>query len=355
MRRIGRLDGLRVGLIGSGFIAKQKHLPAWKKIEKIAEVVALCDPNLTQAEELARVHKIPKVYKDFQQMLEVERLDAVDICSPPRTHADLAVRSLQAGAHTLIEKPMAINTEECDRIVAAARGSGCKICVAHSDLFYPSFLKAREMVKVGTIGQFRGMRIFLSTPVDYITSKPDHWAHKLPGGVIGETGPHVIYMTLAFINPIRAVRINARKQLARFPWSPYEDYRLELIGDEASCSVALTYATNRWAVQLDLWGSEGHMKFDLETQTLLIHGRADLKPMTLGLSAVKEATEMLGEAIGTGLSYVTGKFENTHERLIREFVDSIRNGSPTPVPPEEGREAVRVMDLLVNQLPSSNT
>ena len=349
------MDGLRVGLIGSGFIAKQKHLPAWKKIEKIAEVVALCDPNLTQAEELARVHKIPKVYKDFQQMLEVERLDAVDICSPPRTHADLAVRSLQAGAHTLIEKPMAINTEECDRIVAAARGSGCKICVAHSDLFYPSFLKAREMVKVGTIGQFRGMRIFLSTPVDYITSKPDHWAHKLPGGVIGETGPHVIYMTLAFINPIRAVRINARKQLARFPWSPYEDYRLELIGDEASCSVALTYATNRWAVQLDLWGSEGHMKFDLETQTLLIHGRADLKPMTLGLSAVKEATEMLGEAIGTGLSYVTGKFENTHERLIREFVDSIRNGSPTPVPPEEGREAVRVMDLLVNQLPSSNT
>jgi len=80
---MGRLDGLRVGLIGSGFIAKQKHLPAWKKIEKIAEVVALCDPNLTQAEELARVHKIPRVYKDFQQMLEAERLDAVDICSLP--------------------------------------------------------------------------------------------------------------------------------------------------------------------------------------------------------------------------------------------------------------------------------
>ena len=349
------MDGLRVGLVGSGFIAKQKHLPAWKKIEKIAQVVALCDPNVAQAEELARLHRIPKVYKDFQQMLETERLDAVDICSPPRTHADLAVRSLQAGAHTLIEKPMAINTEECDRIVAAARASGRKICVAHSDLFYPSFLKAREMVKAGTIGEFRGMRVFLSTPVDYITSKPDHWAHKLPGGVIGETGPHVIYMTLAFINPIRAVRIDARKQLARFPWSPYEDYRLDLIGDEASCSVALTYATDRWAVQLDLWGSEGHMKFDLETQTLLIHGRADLKPVTLGLSAVREATQMLGDTIGTSLSYVTGKFENTHERLIREFVDSIRNGSPTPVPPEEGREAVRVMDLLISQLPPSTT
>jgi len=349
------LGDLRVGLIGTGFIAKQKHLPAWRKLGKIAQIVALCDPNVAQAEELARVNGIPNVYKDFQRMLETERLDAVDICSPPRTHADLAVHSLKAGAHTLIEKPMAINTGECDRIVAAARETGRKICVAHSDLFYPSFLKAREMVKAGTIGEFRGMRIFLSTPVDYITSKPDHWAHKLPGGVIGETGPHVIYMTLAFINPIRGVRIEARKQLAQFPWSPYEDYRLDLIGDETSCSVALTYATNRWAVQLDLWGSEGHMKFDLETQTLLIHGRSDLKPITLGLSAVKEASQMLGGAIDTSLSYVTGKFQNTHERLIREFVNSIRNGSPTPVPPEEGREAVRVMDLLVSQLPSSAT
>jgi UDP-N-acetylglucosamine 3-dehydrogenase len=345
------LDGLRVGLIGSGFIAKQKHLPAWKKVGRNAQVVALCDPNVAQAEELARMQGISKVYRDSQQMLEAERLDVVDICSPPRTHADLAIRALKAGAHTFIEKPMAINTEECDRIIVTARESGRKICVAHSDLFYPSFLKAREMVKEGTIGEFHGMRIFLSTPVDYITSRPDHWAHKLPGGVIGETGPHVIYMTLAFINPIRAVRVDARKQLAHFPWSPYEDYRLDLIGDDASCSVALTYATNRWAVQLDLWGSEGHLKFDLETQTVVIHGRADLKPITLGFSAVKEAGQMLGNTLGTGLSYVTGKFENTHERLIREFVDSLRNGSPTPVPPEEGREAVRVMDLLVRQLP----
>ena len=347
------MDRLRVGLIGSGFIAKQKHLPAWKKVEKTAQVVALCDPNVAQAEELARAYGIPKVYEDFQQMLEHERLDAVDICSPPRTHADLAVCSLKAGAHALIEKPMAINTEECDRILAAAQETERKICVAHSDLFYPSFLRAREILKAGTIGDFRGMRIFLSTPMDYITSKPDHWAHKLPGGVIGETGPHVIYMTLAFINPIHAVRVDARKQMAQFPWSPYEDYRLDLMGDEASCSVALTYATNRWAVQIDLWGSEGHMKFDLETQTVVVHGRADLKPITLGLSTVKEVGQLLRGALGTSVSYVAGQFENTHERLVREFVDSVRNGSPTPVPPEEGREAVRVMDLLVSQLPST--
>lgn len=345
------MDGLKVGLIGSGFIAKQKHLPAWQTLGDKARVVALCDPNVAQAEELARVHGIPKVYSDFREMLQAERLDAVDICSPPRTHAELAIRSLEAGAHALIEKPMAISTEECDRIIAASKQTGRKICVAHSDLFYPSFVKARALLAQGAIGEFRGMRIFLSTPVDYITSKPDHWAHRLPGGVIGETGPHVVYMTLAFINPIREVQVRARKQLPQFPWSPFEDYRLELSGETATCSVALTYATDRWANQLDLWGSEGHIKFDLETQTLVHHGRSDLKPVTLGMATIQEASQMLLSTAGTSLRYATGAFENTHERLVREFVESIQNGAPPPVTPEEGREAVRVMDLIVSQLP----
>src|SRR6202007_52239 len=118
---------------------------------------------------------------------------------------------------------------------------------------------------------------------------------------------------------------------------------------------ALTYATNRWAVQLDLWGSEGHLKFDLETQTVIVHGRSDLKPATLGVSAVKEAGQILTGTLGPSLTYLTGKFENTHERLVRDFIESIRNGSPTPVPPEEGREAVRVMALLVSQLTPTAT
>ena len=88
-------------------------------------------------------------------MLETERLDVVDICSPPRTHAEIAIRSLKAGAHALIEKPMAISTEECDQILSVAKENGRKICVAHSDLFYPSFLKAREIVKAGDDRGFR--------------------------------------------------------------------------------------------------------------------------------------------------------------------------------------------------------
>ncbi len=347
------MESLKVGIVGSGFIAKHKHLPAWERIGRKARVVAVCDVNRAQAEQLARQFGVPQVHNDLEQMLAKERLDIVDICSPPRTHAALAVSALQSGAHVLIEKPMAVSIEECDAIIRVARQVQRKVCVAHSDLFYPSFLRARQMVADEKIGEFRGMYIFLSTPVDYITSRAEHWAHLLPGGVLGETGPHVVYMTLAFINRILDVHVTARKLLHEFPWSPYEDYRLELVGEKATSSIVLTYATCCWAAQVVLWGSEGLLKVDLETQSVVLHHRRDLRPSTLGLSALSEAAQVMRSGLDTAVSYLSRRLENTHQRLVREFVESITNGKPIPVTAEEGREAVRVMDLIAQNLNSS--
>ena len=344
------MHGLRIGLIGSGFIANQKHLPAWQKIERDAKVVALCDVNSSRAEEIARKYGVPRVYQDIDQMLEKEKVDIVDVCSPPQTHAALALRALQSGAHVLIEKPMAVSTEECDAIIAAASETRRHVCVAHSDLFYPAFAKARKLVSRGAIGEFKGMRILLSTPVDYITSNPDHWAHRLPGGVIGETGPHVVYLTLSFINPICDVRVHAQKLLPQFTWSPFEDYRLELIGEKAVSSVTLTYATPHWAAQVDIWGTEGLLKLDLETQSIVRYTRPSLKPAAIGFSALREATQVVQSTLGTASRILLGDFRNTHDQLVRGFVKSIRDRTAPPVTAQEGREAVRVMNLIVEKL-----
>ena len=340
----------KVGLIGTGFIATQKHLPSWHKLRRQAQVAALCDVDPQRGTQVARHFGIPAVYQDVQQMLEKERPDIVDICTPPQTHATVALVALQSGAHTLIEKPMAVSEGECDAIIAAARQAGRKVCIAHSDLFYPAFMKAREWVRRGIIGEFKGMRIFLSTPVDYITAKPDHWAHRLPGGVIGETGPHVIYLTLAFINPIRDVRVHAQKLLPEFPWSPFEDYRLELIGDHATSSVTLTYATHNWGAQVEIWGRDGLLKVDLESQGLVHYHRRGLAHAAVGSSALREAVQIAGNLITTGMEVVTRRFQNTHALLIRRFLESIQNGAEPPVTAHEGREAVRVMNLIVRRL-----
>lgn len=346
---------LQVGVIGTGLIATLKHLPAWQRARDLAAVSAICEADPNRARDVAAKFGIPATYTSATEMLAKHRLDLVDICTPPRTHAPLAIEALASGVHVLLEKPMATSLGECDQIIAAAKKAGRHVSLAHSDLFYPSFLKARQLVKSGAIGEFRGMRILLSTPLDYITSKPDHWAHKLPGGVLGETGPHVIYMTLAFIDQIERTHIEAQKLLPEYPWSPYEDYRIILAGRRATSSIALTYATTQWAAEVELWGTDGTLRADLESQSLSVHRRSSLSAVEVGMSTLRTALGSVATAGLAGVRLGTRQHMSTHDTLVRDFATSVRDGTPPAVTPEEGRESIRVLDQLVAQLDQGKT
>ncbi|HET9327749.1 MAG TPA: Gfo/Idh/MocA family oxidoreductase [Candidatus Eisenbacteria bacterium] len=341
---------LKTALVGSGYIAGVKHLPALKNLKGRSETVAIVDLNEAQARDLAGKFGVPKVYKDVGEMLRTEKPDVVDICTPPKTHTPIALQCIEGGAHVLIEKPMCQTEAECDTVMAAAEKAKRKICVGHSDLFYPSFNKGRELFEKGEIGAFRGMRIHLSTPVDYITSKPDHWAHKLPGGVFGESGPHVVYMTLAYISPIRDVQIVGRKMLPEYPWSPYEDYRLNLIGDQGTCTISMIYTTKQWQAEVAVWGTEGTLHMDLETQKLLKIKREELKMVPVALGSLGEVAQTLGSGLETGMDLLTGRYTQTHQEMMRAFFDAIVNDTDSPVPPSQGKESIRVMNMITAKL-----
>lgn len=343
------MSRLRAAIVGTGLIAGKKHIPAFHRLKKRVDLAAVCDLNLNAAQAVAKSFGIPASYSDPSEMLLKEKPDLVDVCTPPQTHVKLAVEAMKHGCHVLIEKPMALTVADCDEIVDASKKYGAKVCVAHSDLFYYPFMKAREMVARGEIGEFRGMRIYLSTPTDYMTSHKDHWAHRLPGGVIGETGPHIVYMTLAFINPVSDVQVQAMKVLD-YPWSRFEDYRIELAGDRVMSSVVLSYATNQWAARVDILGSEGSLLLDLQSQTLVKYGRQELKPSHIGLSSLNESIQALWGTAANAIRFMTGGLRSTHDILIGQFVDSIRNGTKPPVTAEEGRETVRVLHKIVERL-----
>jgi predicted dehydrogenase len=343
------MNKLKAAIIGSGLIAKLKHIPAFHRHRDKVHLAALCDMNIEGARQAASGAGIPAAYADVGEMLAKEKPDIVDICTPPKTHAKIAIQAMQAGSNVLIEKPMAQSVEECDAIIAAARENKVKVCAAHSDLFYYPFIEARKLVRDGAIGVFRGMRIFLSTPTDYITSKPDHWANKLPGGVIGETGPHIIYMTLAFINPIRHVSVNAMK-LMEYPWSPFEDYRIDLVGEKSMSSVTLSYATRQWMARVEIFGESATLLVDLEAMSLVKYRRERLKPAPIGISLLSETGQLLKSLAVSGFRYATGSLRSTHDFIIEGFADSIINGTESPVPAEEGRESVRVLNMIVEKL-----
>jgi len=343
---------LKVAIVGSGLIAAHRHLPAFTKFRKDAEVISLCDLNYEQAQKVAHKFGIPKIYKELNELLENEHPDIVDICTPPQTHAQLAITAMKGAADVLIEKPMALTVEECDNIINTSQMTKKSVCIAHSDLFYPAFIKARELVENDVIGEFKGMRIFLSTPVDYITSKPSHWAHRLPGGVIGESGPHAVYMTLAFINPILDVKVCAKKLLYEYPWSPFEDYRVDLIGENAISSITLIYTTNQWSAQVDILGSRSIIKVDLESQDLIHYDRPLLSSYTVGRSVFSGVLQTIKSISFNGIKLLSKRHYRPHDLLIRQLLKSLKNGDSTPVSPQEGREAVRVMNLIVERLNS---
>jgi len=344
------LKKIRAAIIGSGLIAGKKHIPAFLKLRSKSELVAVCDLNLNAAKDVATRFGIPRAYGNIEEMLSTEKPDLVDICTPPQTHARLAVEAMRNGCHVLVEKPMALTVADCDQIVQASKRYGLKVCVAHSDLFYEPFIKARRMVANGVIGRVRGMRIFLSTPTDYMTSRPEHWAHKLPGGVIGETGPHIVYMTLAFIPHIRAVNVDALKVMDDYRWSLFEDYRINLIGDDAISSATVVYTTGQWAAKVEVLGDSGFLMLDLESMNVVHYRRTELRPVPVGISLLRESAQLAGAFVSNSIRIATRKVRSTHEIIISQLADSILSGSEPPVSAEEGREAVRVLNMVVEDI-----
>ena len=102
-------DTLRIGIVGAGKIVRSFHLPAWAKVAG-ARVVAIADPRIDAATELAAAFGIGGVHASLGAMIDAGGLDAVDICSPHVFHAEQAVACLDAGLHCIVEKPMATDS-----------------------------------------------------------------------------------------------------------------------------------------------------------------------------------------------------------------------------------------------------
>jgi len=344
-------DRLKVGIVGCGAIANIRHIPAFLKLGKQVSIEAVCDKNEDLAKRVASSNGIPGAYADLSQMLAKEKLDIVDICTPPQIHAPLALEALNGNCHVVLEKPMALKTTDCDQMIEAARNHKRKLCIVHNQLFYPPVIEARKLVAAGAIGDFIGMRIFMSDPRDEMIMRKDYWVHKLPGGVIGETGPHPIYKSLAFIGKVRNVDVQAGSSLEH-PWAPFDLFRIGLDGENGFSSIVISYTSNRRASTIELLGTEGALHLDLLSMLLIHQGKnTSMKPLSLATSSLGTAAQMVGGVAGNALRVLSGRGEfYGHNTIISRFVDSVLHDDQPPVTAEEGRETTRVIEMVVEKL-----
>src|SRR5699024_1610942 len=99
---------LRIGMIGAGGIARDAHLTNYQRCGNRVEIVAVADVVKETAEACAEMFSIPRVFTDYQEMLEQVELDAVSVCTPNKFHAPATIAALKAGCLVLCEKPPAM-------------------------------------------------------------------------------------------------------------------------------------------------------------------------------------------------------------------------------------------------------
>ena len=191
---------IRVGFIGLGQISNENVLGYLNSPD--AKIVAVCSLNKAAAEEWLKRWKLPGVkwYKSYQSMLKCENLDLVEVLTPHHLHCEQAIACAEARVKGIsLQKPMAITLTECERIIQACRQNGVILKVYENFIFYPVYIKAKELIQQGLIGDLVSIRINTmvglrdGAPLPWCFN-PDAWRADLRasgiGPLVGDDGFH---------------------------------------------------------------------------------------------------------------------------------------------------------------------
>ena len=198
---------LNVAIIGAGRIA-DLHAPGYIA-HPDARIAAVVDRDQTLLARRAEQWGAPAVYADYRDMLDAQRVQAVEILTPHASHTQLIIDSLAAGMHVSVQKPMAISLEQCDAIVEAAAQSDRIFRVFENFAYYEPLVRAKQVLDDGTIGEPVSLRIktLMGNP-QYGWHVPDStraWrfdaAVSGDGRVVLDYGWHIFAMSRILLGP----------------------------------------------------------------------------------------------------------------------------------------------------------
>jgi myo-inositol 2-dehydrogenase/D-chiro-inositol 1-dehydrogenase len=157
------MEKIKIGVIGAGRIGKV-HIATLVQNVPQAEVVAVADVNLVSAQNMAEEFGIKSVYSSFMDVINHPGIDAVVICSSTDTHAQIIIDAAEAGKHIFCEKPVDLSLETIKGALAAVEKAGVKLMVGFNRRFDPNFLKIKQMVVGGKIGEPHILKITSRDP-----------------------------------------------------------------------------------------------------------------------------------------------------------------------------------------------
>ena len=278
---------VRVGIVGLGGIVN-KHAGAIAALDDI-EVVAVAD-LVDQARDayMDRWGKV-KGYRTHTELLQDDGVDAVAITLGHQLHHRLTIDACNAGKHVLVEKPMAINPQQCSEMIAAASLNHVKLMVGLSQHFYGTSLKARQIMDSGELGALMSVVCYMSKNWNYNRRRPQYRNRYHGGGMWLTNGVHVV------------------------------DRLLWLMGTQARSVSAVL-------------GTRAHYQASDDTATALIRGKNGVGGVAIACGYVDGGPSYESHIIGTHGSL---KISEHGEKFVRMGKGEAWQDVPFEDPPEE--------------------
>ena len=145
---------LKLGIVGCGGIANQKHFPAIDQLGELCKIVAFCDIIEDRAVKACKEHgaKGAKVFTDYKELTALPEVDVVYVLTPNVSHKPITISAFEAGKHVLCEKPMAATAKDAEEMVAAWKKSGKKFTVAYQNRFRTEVQVLKKACAAGELG-----------------------------------------------------------------------------------------------------------------------------------------------------------------------------------------------------------
>ena len=345
---------IRTAVIGTSWWAESAHLPGLRAREDVA-LVALCGRNPDRLAAMAARFGVPRTFTDYRQLLDETRPDVVVVSTPNHQHLPMTLAALEAGAHVICEKPLALDAAEAAAMLdrAEARGRRHMTFFTYRGMAGPCYV--RQLVSSGYVGRL------LHAQVCYVQGSwlnPDRLASwkttqaETGTGVLGDLGVHVIDMLQWWFGPMARVAGSLATFIGERPGADGGRARVET--DDAASFVAEFAGGGQVAVQVsrvaaqrqnfqrfELYGSDGMLAYEYD-QPLAHVGRV------FGARAGEGNPKPISipESLSEGL-FGQDTFPRLYRILTDPFFASLQESRPAPSPSfADGLAAQKVVDAV---------
>jgi predicted dehydrogenase len=327
-------DTVRVGLVGSQFISGI-HAESLSRCAA-AELLAVASPSPGHAKTFAGRWHIPHHYTDVRRMLEMPELDMIVVGAPNHVHCEIAVDAFAAGKHVVMEKPLALNLAEADRMIAAARRANRKLMYAEELCFAPKYVRLKALLDDGALGA----PTLIKQSERHDGPHADHFwdTARSGGGVTMDMGCHAVQFFRWMLNGARISSVYAQMSTQVHGGRTLGDDNALIILEFENGTLCL--AEESWTKlggmddRAEVYGSKGVAFADL------LRGNSIETYSSVGYDY---AVEKAGSTVGWSFTIYEEAWNYGFPQEIAHFVDCVRNDRQPLVTGEDGREVLEVI------------